>query len=225
VVSTNPAGGTPSNIKTEEVDFSREFNVAPEDTSTSESDVASPDESPASQVAPSPKLNEVKAHSGVHVSRPVPQRTKSAPRKLRSSLEAGLPIAFGGDPPATTDPMNEQITADTKPQPASALPAASPVPAHKLAEAKIEPKTEAKTEPKPEQTDCYLEVGSFKDSKWADDAVERLSRLGYQAVSIHKTLLWMQSFHVQVGPYANTKDLEAAKQSLTSQGFKPHLVK
>lgn len=225
-IGTNPAAGAPSDIRTEEVDFSREFNVAPaapEDKSSSESDVASPDEIPVSQAASPSKLKEAKVHSGAHASKPAPQRTNSAQRKLRSSPEAGLPspTAFGGDPPAippvTADLMNGQKTEDTKPQPASALPAVSPVPTHTPAD--------ATTEQKAEQTVSYLEVGSFKDAKWADDAVERLSQLGYHAVSIHRTHLWMQSFHVQVGPYANAKELEAAKQSLTSQGFKPHLVK
>ena len=71
----------------------------------------------------------------------------------------------------------------------------------------------------------YLEVGSFKDPTWADHAVEKLKDLGYQSVSFHKTVLWMQSYQVRVGPYANPKDLEEARKSLASQGFKPHPVK
>jgi class 3 adenylate cyclase/predicted Ser/Thr protein kinase len=70
----------------------------------------------------------------------------------------------------------------------------------------------------------YIEVGSFKDETWANSAVEKLTQLGFHAVLIHKTLLWSQSFHVQVGPYTDPKDLEAARQSLTSQGFKLHPV-
>jgi hypothetical protein len=226
----NPAGQTPSNIKTEEVDFSREFNIAPAPddslSSSSETDATPPDDTPASPVVAPSKLSEVKAHSGAHVSKSAPQRTKSTAYVARSSPERGLPlpVAFGGDPPAS-DQMNGQESLEAKPQTASVLPAASPAPAHKPAEAKPEPKTEQKAEPKPEQTVSFLEVGSFNDATWADRAVERLTQLGYHAVSMHRTHLWMQSFHVQVGPYADAKDLAAAKQSLTSQGFKPHLVK
>jgi cell division septation protein DedD len=230
-IGTNPAGGAPSNIKTEEVDFSREFNLAPapdeSSSSSSESDMASPEATPTSSVVARSKVSDVKAHSGAHVPKPAPHRTRTAAYAAKISPERGLPlpIAFGGDPPATTDPVNEQLTVDTRPQTASAFPAAPPVPTHKPADAASEKKTEPKTEPKTEQTVFFLEVGSFNDAAWADHAVERLTQLGYHAVSMHRTHLWMQSFHVQVGPYANAKDLEATKQSLTSQGFKPHLVK
>jgi serine/threonine protein kinase len=72
----------------------------------------------------------------------------------------------------------------------------------------------------------YLEVGSFKETKWADDAVERLSQLGFHAVCVHKTMLWkLQSYHVQVGPYTTLNEIEAAQEKLTAQGFKPHPVK
>jgi serine/threonine protein kinase/cell division protein FtsN len=71
----------------------------------------------------------------------------------------------------------------------------------------------------------FLEVGSFKDSTWADSAVEKLSQLGFHAVSVQKGHLWVQSYHVQVGPYTSPKDIDDAQQSLASHGFKSHLVK
>jgi serine/threonine protein kinase/class 3 adenylate cyclase len=71
----------------------------------------------------------------------------------------------------------------------------------------------------------YLEVGSFKDSTWAEHAVEKLTQLGFQSVAIRKVHLWMQSFQVRVGPYVNQTDLEEARKKLASQGFKPHPVK
>jgi serine/threonine protein kinase len=71
----------------------------------------------------------------------------------------------------------------------------------------------------------YFEVGSFKDESWADAAVEKLTQLGFHAVLMHKNLLWTQSYHVQVGPYDDPKEIEAARQTLASQGFKPHPVK
>ncbi len=70
----------------------------------------------------------------------------------------------------------------------------------------------------------YLEVGSFKDETWANNAVDKLTELGFHAVVIHKNLLWTQSFHVQVGPYTNAQDVAAARQNLAAQGFKAHPV-
>jgi class 3 adenylate cyclase len=72
---------------------------------------------------------------------------------------------------------------------------------------------------------CYLEVGSFRDATWADSAVEKLSQLGFHAISVHKGHLWVQSYHVQVGPYAGPKDTEDAQHALALHGFKSHLAK
>jgi hypothetical protein len=41
---------------------------------------------------------------------------------------------------------------------------------------------------------------------------------------IHKNLLWAQSYHVEVGPYATQKEVADSRQSLASQGFKAHPV-
>ena len=71
----------------------------------------------------------------------------------------------------------------------------------------------------------YLEVGSFKDPTWADNAVEKLRQLGLHSISYHKNVLWMQSYQVRVGPYANPQDLDEARQKLIAEGFKPHPVK
>jgi serine/threonine protein kinase len=71
----------------------------------------------------------------------------------------------------------------------------------------------------------YLEVGSFKDTKWADDAVERLSQQGFHAICVHKTVLWMQSYHVEVGPYATSGEIDDAQNKLNEQGIKSHIVK
>jgi serine/threonine protein kinase len=74
-------------------------------------------------------------------------------------------------------------------------------------------------------SEAYLEVGSFGDTKWADDAVERLSQLGFHAICVHKSLLWKQSYHVQVGPYGTPDEIDDAQKRLTEQGFKSRAVK
>ena len=70
----------------------------------------------------------------------------------------------------------------------------------------------------------FFEVGSFKDETWANNAVDKLTQLGFHAVLIHKNVLWTQSYHVQVGPYTSQKDIAEAKQNLAAQGFKAHPV-
>jgi serine/threonine protein kinase len=70
----------------------------------------------------------------------------------------------------------------------------------------------------------FFEVGTFKETTWADSAVQTLTQLGFHAVSVRKSRLWNQSYHVQVGPYTDPQALEAARLSLTQQGFKPHLI-
>jgi cell division protein FtsN len=108
-------------------------------------------------------------------------------------------------------------TATTTPQPA----VAPPDPALDRANPTSDQKT---TESGPKPPVLFIEVGSFKDETWANSAVEKLTQLGFHAVSIHKTLLWTQSFHVQVGPFTDSKDIDAARHSLASHGFKSHLV-
>lgn len=73
--------------------------------------------------------------------------------------------------------------------------------------------------------EAYLEVGSFNDQNWADDAVNQLTHLGFAAFSVHKTHLWVQSYHVEVGPFKTVASLEAAETSLEAKGFKSHAVK
>jgi len=112
-------------------------------------------------------------------------------------------------------PATEMAT--TPPQPAIA----PPDPAFDRANPTSDQKT---TESGPKPPALFVEVGSFKDETWAISAVEKLTQLGFHAVVIHKTLLWTQSFHVQVGPYVDSKDIGAARQNLSSHGFKSHLV-
>jgi serine/threonine-protein kinase len=70
----------------------------------------------------------------------------------------------------------------------------------------------------------FVEVGSFKEETWAISAVDKLTQLGFHAVLVHKNLLWVQSYHVQVGPYANQKELTDAEKDLATHGFKAHPV-
>ena len=78
--------------------------------------------------------------------------------------------------------------------------------------------------PETKGSKLYIEVGSFKDETWASNAVDQLTQLGFHAVIVHKSVLWSQSYHVHVGPYASQEELAEARLSLASQGFKGHPV-
>jgi len=67
----------------------------------------------------------------------------------------------------------------------------------------------------------YLEVGNFKDPSWAAKAIETLTQSGFQAVVVRKERLWMNSYHVLVGPFGTDAAVETAQSDLQSLGFKP----
>jgi len=71
---------------------------------------------------------------------------------------------------------------------------------------------------------AFIDVGTFKDETWANSAAEKLTALGFHAVVFHKALLWAQSYHVEVGPYNDPKEIETARRDLVLNGYKPHLV-
>jgi serine/threonine protein kinase len=149
------------------------------------------------------RAEEQKAQSTKEVSAQSPAPASPVQPKILILADTSEPAA----PETTTNPPQPNFG-----PPAPPLGRPNPTGVPRIAGS--EPKTPA----------LYIEVGSFKDETWANNAVEKLTQLGFHAVLIHKTLLWSQSFHVKVGPYTDPKDLEAARQSLASQGFKSHPV-
>jgi hypothetical protein len=146
-------------------------------------------------------------------------KVASAPVKTKSSApKNGTRVSTAAIHPAAIVQTVSLVTVPTlAPAPAALLPAASPTDSGSAAASAVKPDSSVET---------YLEVGSFKDAKWADDAVQRLSQMGFHAICVHKTMLWkLQSYHVQVGPYTTSSEAEDAEQKLTAQGFKPHVVK
>jgi cell division protein FtsN len=170
---------------------------APEGRS-SQSDVPSPD--PTKKKMPVAKV----------ASAPVKTKPSAPKYEARVSAAAIHPVA-------TVQTVSLVNVPTLAPAPATLQPAASPTDSGSAAASAVKPDSNVET---------YLEVGSFKDAKWADDAVQRLSQMGFHAICIHKTMLWkLQSYHVQVGPYTTSGEADDAEQKLTAQGFKPHVVK
>lgn len=169
----------------------------------------------ASPAAPAPALAPAKSERAANR-----DATPAHTVARKAHLDAQAPATAGPAPSANlTATASPQVSAQTLTTDASQTNAA-PEPAFAPAYIASTPVAaeDAKT-PK-----VYLEVGSFKDESWANNAVDKLTELGFHAQVIHKNLLWTQSFHVQVGPYTNQQDAAAARQSLAAQGFKAHPV-
>jgi cell division protein FtsN len=67
----------------------------------------------------------------------------------------------------------------------------------------------------------YLEVGKFHDQTKADRATDRLKQLGFPATAVHKSLFWINSYRVLVGPYNSENEARAARDHLVASGFRP----
>jgi serine/threonine protein kinase/class 3 adenylate cyclase len=162
--------------------------------------------------------------------KPIPnaKRAKSPVRNDARKIRPNTPgstqsqaLANPMQPEIMTSKDAEQI-ASHKLETNSSQPGAISAPAIEQAAA-TSPVNAPTEEMKPSK--LFFEVGTFKDESWANNAVEKLSQLGYHAILVHKkNLLWLQSYHVEVGPYTTPKDIAAARESLISQGFKAHPV-
>jgi cell division protein FtsN len=153
---------------------------------------------------------------------PSPARANSAHAKNRSSLSTAQKLAPSATP-AAADAANAQTSANANSDlSAAVLPLSASDPALKSTALSAQPNP---ADSKSDLHEYYLEVGSFKDANRADQAADQLTRQGFHAVSIHKTKLWMHSYKVQVGPFANQSDVAAAQRSLAAQDFKSNLVK
>jgi serine/threonine protein kinase/class 3 adenylate cyclase len=73
--------------------------------------------------------------------------------------------------------------------------------------------------------DKYFDVGSFKETSWADRATGIIKNLGLETHTQRKGKLWMNSYHVVVGPFDNDAQANSAKKLLEANGFKPHPTK
>jgi cell division septation protein DedD len=142
-------------------------------------------------------------------------------RKAHSDSKNAIALQALATQPEVVTPALDPKSAAEESATNSSEPPAMPEPVFADANATIHPiigGDETKT------PSLYFEVAKFKDESWANNAVDKLTQLGFHAVLIHKNVLWSQSYHVEVGPYTNQNDIAAARQSLAAQGFKTHPV-
>ena len=175
---------------------------------------AAPDSASDSPIVASRQERKAQAPARTAKTSPLTMQRKPAPQPVAASpaLVASVPTA---GTPAANEPKTEDAASDLSAEVHPAVPAATPA----------ETAKEDKTGDETFAAARYLEVGSFKDSTWADHAVEQLTEFGFRAASVHKRSLWMQSYQVRVGPYMDSQELTAAQEDLVSRGFKPHAVK
>ena len=143
-------------------------------------------------------------------------------RKTQSNASATIPsqALIISAQPESLAPANISQPAT----PEANAPPPNSVPADANLERPAPTSVQKSADSEPKAPILYIEVGSFKDETWAINAMEKLTQLGFHAITVHKTLLWAQSFHVEVGPYTDAKEIEAAKKSLASHGYKSHLA-
>jgi PilZ domain/SPOR domain len=66
----------------------------------------------------------------------------------------------------------------------------------------------------------YFEIGRFRDEMQAHKTIENLAGVSSHAIIVPKSILWMTSYQVLVGPYGNEAEARSARKDLQSRGFK-----
>ena len=208
--------GDAETVKAQPVDLSAKLGVAPETTDTNAdgnsmlADIKPNESLSANEEAAKPIANG--ADNAATHTRPGRANLRSAKiaagaHPVLASVTTALPIE---------DPNQTRAVADA----AKLDPAPTPAPAASVA--KPAQTVATNTQPKSELAEPYLEVTSYKDQLLADETVASISKLGLHAFSVQKSHLWMETFHVEVGPFTNSTDMADAQKELSAKGFKPH---
>jgi class 3 adenylate cyclase len=210
-------------VKTEQVDLSAKLGVSPEPDAPADSSpsVATTEAlSGATSAVAEPAAAEPSAAPpagmrtrAVHASTKFAKSSTAGVHPMLASVNTTLPMADAEQAKA----LSNAAKLDPVPAPAGATAdAAKSSPPHDAP---------ASANGNSSLAEPYLDVVSFKDQLLADQAVTQISKLGMHAFSVQKSHLWMETFHVEVGPFASSVDMSAAEQRLSTQGYKPHASK
>jgi serine/threonine-protein kinase len=226
----NGAAAPADGVRTEQVDFASKMGV------TQESDALAAGDGSAAVPNNAGTPTNVDVHpDGVTVN---PAAKASAPSTTATQPAATTAAAAGKTRAArnskskTTTGAKPAIAAATVSLPVTDPGAATSVaklaPAPVVAEAVAPAPKPADAAPKSDAkplTEPYLEIATYKDQLVADKTIADVNALGLHAFSVQKNKLWMESYHVEVGPFTNSVDMANAQKELSSKGFKPHPVK
>ena len=161
-------------------------------------------------VTPSSKAANAVAAPKTRAVRNTKSKSAANAKPSLASASVSLPVADA----ATTNGVANAAKLTPAPTVAEA-----PAPASKPAEVAAT-KSDAKALNEP-----YLEVATYKDQLIADQTIADVNNLGLHAFSVQKNKLWMESYHVEVGPFTNSVDMANAQKELTAKGYKAHPVK
>jgi len=211
------AGNSFDPIASHEVDLYENFRT--DNARALSSDPGSPNENLGSEPATAPGTSSNPSRIVKRVKSPI--RTDKGKAQLDAQGSTQTQVLANSMQPEILASVDASRSVASEPATNSSHPNTAPEPVFEPAYMVSQPKTGGVETKAPQ---LYFEVGAFKDETWANNAVDKLAQLGFHAVLIHKNLLWSQSYHVQVGPYTNQKDIAEARQSLASQGFKAHPV-
>ena len=165
-----------------------------------------------------------------------PERSQQA--KLES-VAPGVPTPMGGSDHAPEVPAIADARGISSARPTIALPTTAAAPDIRLIPAKTagvptpEPANSpagkvdnsgvesARADNADATSEMFFEVGGFKSKQQARNATQKLTQLGFPATAIHKNHLWLDAYHVVVGPYGDDDEATATHQNLVSHGFNP----
>ena len=181
------------------------------------SDPVLPDDNLGSEPATPPAVSPKPSRIVKHVKSPIHTELRKAHSDTQDSTQ--LQTLAASTQHENLMPAGTPISALQEPPTISSSPNIVPEPSVEPTNIVSQPKSGGN---QTKEHKLYVEVGSFKDETWANNAVDKLTQLGFHAVLIHKNLLWSQSYHVEVGPYSDQKDIAEARKSLAAQGFKTH---
>ena len=209
-----------ANVGTEQVDLSKGFGVpttatpAPDPDSTGDSVTSdSPTASPANTKPAATKLEKPLASGTAKKT-----HTKSAASPRFALASTAAPVsnfdASSSLNTARNNPDGSPSDSNTGSQPSTPASPAAPTLEHPSNSATAAPLWEP-----------FLDVATFKDQTLADQAVAELIKSGFHAFSVQKSHFFINSYHVEVGPFDTQHDIAAAQQQLATLGYKTRTVK
>ncbi len=147
-------------------------------------------------------------------SKPLPEPQANTVKHQQAKIDSPRATAISSTPPTISLPTATVASPHAEVIPPSTIP---PLGTADQPGSRVEVSRENTSS----RSEVYFEVGKFKDELLAQEATDKLVKLGFRASVIQKGHLWMNSYYALVGPYGDDEAAEEANKKLASQGFKP----